>query len=419
MKKILTMLLLAAAVLTFAGAVPAFAQTAQAASLSKPKMRAIKNKDGSVKISWKTVSNAEGYYVYRRQGSGSYKKIAKVSGGSTASYVDTTVKSGKKYTYCVKAYNGSTKSSAQKSGITTRYLSCPTLSAQAQDGSVKLSWESVSGAAGYKIYKKTSDGSYKKIKTLSDKTSYTDKDVENGTKYNYKMIACYGSYQSATASVSCKPAGSRITSLSTSKNVAISADVTLDGSGTGFHAKLVIGTADAAVSFGLQYDKYAVSPYTGKTAFLVENILSGTYQKYTRFDYNGSSYASLNTTYNLTLVLTKSTGKIRVYVNNTLVGSVTNANLANQDVYVWVEGAARKRGDSVKATFSNVQLIENGAFITSPQVSYIQTAAGLSVNTSVGSYPSKIKVSGTLTSLGSSDDWDSAPDSVNGYIRFY
>ncbi len=422
MKKNFRLLLLLTMVLI---AVPFAARTAQAATLSRPTLKSLKTQSSSVQVTWKKVSGAKGYYVYRKQGSGSSKRIAKVSGASSTSYKDTSVTSGKKYTYTVRAYKGNTKSKASKS-LTTRFLSKPTLSGSTSSGQIKLSWKKTSGATGYKIYRKTS-GSYKLLKTVKGASalSSTDSSVTGGKTYYYKIVAYKGSYQSASSliSITCKAAtsssGTKIETLSRSKNVAISADVSLTGSGTGYHAKLVIGTANSAVSFGLQFDNYADSPYAGHTAFLVENILSGTSQQYTRFDYNGSKYASLNKTYNLTLVVTKSTGKVRVYVNNKKVGSVTNKNLANQQLYVWVEGAARKCNDSVTANFKNIKVIENGALNTSPQVSYIQTASGIKTNTTVNACPSSIKISGTLNNLSSSLDWDSAPSSVNGYVRFY
>ncbi len=69
----------------------------------------------AVKVSWTKVAGAKGYYVYRKTGSGSYSKI-----GTTTSltYVDKTAKTGTKYTYAVRAYNGSTLSAYNQKTIT-------------------------------------------------------------------------------------------------------------------------------------------------------------------------------------------------------------------------------------------------------------------------------------------------------------
>lgn len=59
----------------------------------------------TVKISWKKVAGADGYYVYRAAGkAGSYKKTAKVKGEKLTVYRDRNTKKGKTYYYKVKAY---------------------------------------------------------------------------------------------------------------------------------------------------------------------------------------------------------------------------------------------------------------------------------------------------------------------------
>ncbi|MFZ5975714.1 MAG: InlB B-repeat-containing protein [Bacillota bacterium] len=60
--------------------------------------------------------------------------------------------------------------------------------ASAGYNSVKLTWTSASGAAGYEVYRATSGGSYNKIKTLSA-TSYTDTGLTTGVGYYYKVRA--------------------------------------------------------------------------------------------------------------------------------------------------------------------------------------------------------------------------------------
>ena len=54
--------------------------------LGAPKLSSVKNYTSSVKINWNKVSSAEGYYVYRKTGTGSYKKIATVKGYKKVSY---------------------------------------------------------------------------------------------------------------------------------------------------------------------------------------------------------------------------------------------------------------------------------------------------------------------------------------------
>ncbi|WP_394405098.1 hypothetical protein [Streptococcus sp. 20-1249] len=58
----------------------------------------------------------------------------------------------------------------------------------------------------------------------------------------------------------------------TGSQYTIEADVSLTGSGTGYHAKILAVSPVSAISFGLQYDVAACAPHTGKTSFMVENI---------------------------------------------------------------------------------------------------------------------------------------------------
>ena len=62
-------------------------------------------KTGNVKVSWKKVTGAYGYAVYRADSkNGNYKRIKTIKSSSTLSYVDKNLKSGKTYYYKVNAY---------------------------------------------------------------------------------------------------------------------------------------------------------------------------------------------------------------------------------------------------------------------------------------------------------------------------
>lgn len=63
-----------------------------------------------ITLKWSKVTGAEGYYVYRKTGSGSYEKIATVKGNSKVTYTDKKAKKGKTYTYKIKAYKSKTTS---------------------------------------------------------------------------------------------------------------------------------------------------------------------------------------------------------------------------------------------------------------------------------------------------------------------
>ena len=58
-----------------------------------------------IRITWKKVSGANGYYIYRstKKKSG-YKKIHVVKKGKTQSYLDKKARKGKTYYYKIRTY---------------------------------------------------------------------------------------------------------------------------------------------------------------------------------------------------------------------------------------------------------------------------------------------------------------------------
>ena len=77
-----------------------------ATSTSKPKITSAKSTGkGKIKITWKKVSNATAYMVYRKTAGSS--KWARVKTTKSTSFTNTGLKSGKKYTYKVISYKQS------------------------------------------------------------------------------------------------------------------------------------------------------------------------------------------------------------------------------------------------------------------------------------------------------------------------
>ena len=76
-------------------------QTAQAASAPAQVNLTVKQTASkTVTLTWKKVSGADGYEIYRRTGtSGSYTKIKTITSGSTLTYKNTGLSIGKKYYY--------------------------------------------------------------------------------------------------------------------------------------------------------------------------------------------------------------------------------------------------------------------------------------------------------------------------------
>lgn len=150
-----------------------------------------------MQITWKKVSGAKAYDVYRSsKEKGGYKKVATLN-GNTRKYVDRTVKSGKKYYYKI-AVVGSFDGKQIKSGYSKaesfkalQKVKITSVKATADD-SLKIKWNKVSGATKYKVYRASSKfGSYQKIATVKSAPllTYTDEKVVSGKTYYYKVQA--------------------------------------------------------------------------------------------------------------------------------------------------------------------------------------------------------------------------------------
>lgn len=148
-----------------------------------------------ISISWSAVSGCNRYVIYRSQDGGKEKKLATVKSG-VKNWKDTTVKTGSSYAYRVRAAYVS-------SGRTTVYGGySDKVSAKAEPGKVTakaaaksgpyntVSWNKISGANGYRIYRKIKGQSWKCIKEVkSTVLSYKDSSISGITSYAYAVRA--------------------------------------------------------------------------------------------------------------------------------------------------------------------------------------------------------------------------------------
>lgn len=92
----------------------------------------------SAKITWKSVTHAQGYIIYRKTGSGSWKKIKVLQGAEKLTYTDKTLSSGKTYRYKIRAYrlNGKKKVYSKASNVMKVRTVKPTVSGNYKTGTV-------------------------------------------------------------------------------------------------------------------------------------------------------------------------------------------------------------------------------------------------------------------------------------------
>lgn len=288
---------------------------------------------------------------------------------------------------------------------------------------VKITYAKNSRAAGYEI-QYSMNKTFKKALTAEAKGSSASAQLLNvkpGKKYyirmrSYDKNGSVKNYSEWSRTVSAKvKKGSTI--VNAKSYMAIEADVKLNGSGTGCHAKLVLATPHSAVSYGIQYDKHAEAPYTGKAMAMIENVSTNSAggQRYTR---PGNKSLKLNKTYHLMLTVDKN-GNGNVYLDYAKIGSFSQPNLAKETCYLRIEASARLNGDSVDATFSNIKCKWDGSFDPSRVMGQnlgwteFKQNAGLKYTEQKGK---GFRIFGTIQ--GIAGDWDSDYNSVSEILQF-
>lgn len=147
-----------------------------------------------VKVSWKKTDAADKYRVYRREINADGTKSGWTFLANVAKtknyYSDTNATSGKHYEYTVRSVvDGKYSAVCVFSDIW--FYKAPTTTAKSAQGGVKVSWNAVSGAETYRIYRRyNGTGSWKRIATVkSSVESYIDSTATSGKVIQYAVRA--------------------------------------------------------------------------------------------------------------------------------------------------------------------------------------------------------------------------------------
>ena len=181
-------------------------------TLSAPAVTGGNDAQGRPTLTWKAVTGAAKYEVYRaRSLNGDYIKYSTVTG---TSYTNTSyIEDGNTYYYKVRALGSDGTAGAWSSIVAVTYkqtLSAPAVTGgNDSQGRPTLTWKAVSGAAKYEVYRaRSKDGTYTKYSTTTG-TAYTNSSyLTSGATYYYKVRALdangnAGPY-SAVVSVTCR-----------------------------------------------------------------------------------------------------------------------------------------------------------------------------------------------------------------------
>ena len=149
-------------------------------------------------LSWKKVSGASGYRVYKYNAkTKAYEKVTTIASGSTTSYKVTGLASATEHQFKVRAYKkaedttvwGSCSSVYKES---TNPLKTKNLKLSTKSSAVTLSWGKVARSSGYAVYRYDSKTKkYVRIATVkSGKTvTYKDAKLKKGSTKHYKVRA--------------------------------------------------------------------------------------------------------------------------------------------------------------------------------------------------------------------------------------
>ncbi len=161
---------------------------------------------GKPQLTWRAVYGATSYKVYRATSqSGTYSLLGTVT---VTSYTNTGAKAGTTYYYRVKACNDAGLSpysnivSGQAKSMTPKPAApVVKIGHSAASGKPMLTWNAVSGATSYKVYRATSqNGTYSLLGTVTT-NSYTNTGAKAGTTYWYKVKAVNSAGESAYSNV--------------------------------------------------------------------------------------------------------------------------------------------------------------------------------------------------------------------------
>lgn len=136
--------------------------------------------EGSVKLSWDKVQNADSYIVYELK-DGKYTEV-KTTKETSVTFNDLT--SGSTYKYMVKYTVNGVTCSDDYAGAASAEVYCKlSVTAEAQKRSITLSWNEIQNADSYTVYQ-FKDGKYSAERTTNG-TSVTFSKLKNNSTYKY------------------------------------------------------------------------------------------------------------------------------------------------------------------------------------------------------------------------------------------
>lgn len=325
--------------------------------LDQPEGLSAKSGNKSVSLTWEQVEYAAGYRIMRNG--------VTIATTNEANYVDTAVANGTTYFYRVVATNGKFESLASVSVLATPVAplvipQTPTgLVATSGNSQVALSWQAVSGATTYKLFRDSV------LLTSITGTSFTDATVINGMTYNYAVQAsnaagdsAKSSNASATPALPVAPAiPSGLSAYSSDKKVtltwvavsgATSYQVLRDG--VLIASPAITTFNDTAVLNGTTYSYTVRATNLGGSSGLSDSVTAKPMQPVPSAPTNVSASAS-NAQVTVTWATSVSATSYKVYrdgnlLTTTVATSFVDATVSNGTTYSYSVRAINGTGES-------------------------------------------------------------------------
>ena len=160
--------------------------------LGKTSSISVSETKNSIKLTWKKVADADGYKLYLYDyTTGKWEHLTYTS---ELTFTHKSLKAGTRYRYAVKAYilDGEEKVFADKFTTRSTYTKpLPPTTVKASNTTTKtttISWNKVTGATKYRVYRKTSTGW--KILTTTENLSYNVRAMKANTSYTFAVKPC-------------------------------------------------------------------------------------------------------------------------------------------------------------------------------------------------------------------------------------
>ncbi len=324
--------------------------------------KATQSSSDTANLSWSLpvdVSVIKHYKIYRQKPDGSWELIHTTADASTTSWTDSGLTQAGVYQYRISAVSetGETYLTGVSLTLQTKPTAAPTglavVQVQGTETQAKLTWNAVTGATSYKIYRSTTSGTgYSQVHTINDgaTTTYTNTGLTKGNTYYYKISAVNVAGESAK---------------SVEKSVAL---IEKSAAPTGLAVVQVAGSETEA--------KLTWNATTGANSY-----------KIYRSTASGTGYSQVHTT---------ADGSTITYTDTVPTKGIT---------YYYQISAVNIGGESAKSSETNVTLVEKSAAPTGlavAQVANSETKSQLTWNATTSATSYKIYRSNTSGNVNTS-----------------